>query len=117
MAAGLRKVYVVGVGMSKFIKPRGEVDYPGTYIIYYTQHKRLTHACIEFGLEAAVKALNDAKVNYDQVEYAVCGYVYGDSTCGQRCIYQLGMTNVSFYVELIYKHMRNTCTRSFVTQS
>lgn len=23
------KVYVVGVGMSKFIKPRGEVDYPG----------------------------------------------------------------------------------------
>ena len=24
------KVYVVGVGMSKFIKPRGEVDYPGT---------------------------------------------------------------------------------------
>lgn len=24
------KVYVIGVGMSKFIKPRGEVDYPGT---------------------------------------------------------------------------------------
>lgn len=23
------KVYVIGVGMSKFIKPRGEVDYPG----------------------------------------------------------------------------------------
>lgn len=27
------KVYVVGVGMSKFIKPRGEVDYPGTHKI------------------------------------------------------------------------------------
>lgn len=24
-----RKVYVVGVGMSKFIKPRGLIDYPG----------------------------------------------------------------------------------------
>ena len=23
------KVYVIGVGMSKFIKPRGQVDYPG----------------------------------------------------------------------------------------
>ncbi|CDH52078.1 sterol carrier protein 2 [Lichtheimia corymbifera JMRC:FSU:9682] len=76
MAPDLRKVYVVGVGMSKFIKPRGEVDYP------------------EFGLEAAVKALNDAKVNYDQVEYATCGYVYGDSTCGQRVLYQLGMTQI-----------------------
>ena len=25
----IHKVYVVGVGMSKFTKPRGEVDYPG----------------------------------------------------------------------------------------
>lgn len=25
------KVYVIGVGMSKFIKPRGEVDYPGKF--------------------------------------------------------------------------------------
>jgi sterol carrier protein 2 len=23
-----------------------------------------------------------------------CGYVYGDSTCGQRAVYQLGMTGV-----------------------
>ena len=30
--ANLAKVYVVGVGMSKFIKPRGEVDYPGKTI-------------------------------------------------------------------------------------
>lgn len=31
---GGRKVYVVGVGMSKFIKPRGLIDYPGTTFIY-----------------------------------------------------------------------------------
>ncbi|KAI8144672.1 thiolase-like protein [Fennellomyces sp. T-0311] len=74
--ANLNKVYVVGVGMSKFIKPRGEVDYP------------------EFGLEAAVKALNDAKITYDSIQYAACGYVYGDSTAGQRVLYQLGMTQI-----------------------
>ncbi|KAG0166318.1 sterol carrier protein 2 [Apophysomyces sp. BC1034] len=72
----MAKVYVVGVGMSKFIKPRGEVDYP------------------EFGLEAAVKALTDAKITYDEVQFATCGYVYGDSTAGQRVLYQLGMTQI-----------------------
>ncbi|KAF7720973.1 sterol carrier protein 2 [Apophysomyces ossiformis] len=72
----MAKVYVVGVGMSKFIKPRGEVDYP------------------EFGLEAAVKALRDANITYDEVQFAACGYVYGDSTAGQRVLYQLGMTQI-----------------------
>lgn len=48
----------------------------------------------EFGLEAAVKALNDAKVSYDDIEYAACGFVYGDSTSGQRVLYQLGMTQI-----------------------
>ncbi|KAI8073883.1 thiolase-like protein [Gongronella butleri] len=72
----MSKVYVVGVGMTRFIKPRGEVDYP------------------EMGLEASVKALNDAGVTYDKVEFAACGYVYGDSTAGQRVLYQLGMTQI-----------------------
>lgn len=49
---------------------------------------------IEFALEAAVKALNDAGINYDAVEYAAVGYVYGDSTAGQRVLYQLGMTQI-----------------------
>ena len=31
-----RKVYVVGVGMSKFIKPRGLVDYPGKFAVSFT---------------------------------------------------------------------------------
>ncbi len=62
--------------MSKFDKPRGERDYP------------------ELGCEAAVKALTDASRNYDDVEYVAAGYVYGDSTCGQRAIYLLGLTGV-----------------------
>lgn len=46
------------------------------------------------GLEAATKALLDAGISYDQVEYAFTGYVYGDSTAGQRVLYQLGMTQI-----------------------
>ena len=70
-----RKAYVVGVGMTAFTKP-GNKDYP------------------VLGLEAAVKALIDADLTYDAVEYAAAGYVYGDSTCGQRVLYQLGMTGI-----------------------
>lgn len=46
------------------------------------------------GLEAATKALLDAGISYDKVEYAYTGYVYGDSTAGQRVLYQLGMTQI-----------------------
>ena len=67
---------VVGAGMTKFDKPRGERDYP------------------ELALEASVKALLDAGITYDDVETAAVGYCYGDSTCGQRALYQLGMTGI-----------------------
>lgn len=73
------QVYVVGVGMTQFIKPRNTYGYE------------------ELGLEACVKALVDADINYDQVERGVAGYVYGDSTCGQRVIYQLGLTGIPIY--------------------
>ena len=69
------KAYIVGVGMTAFTKP-ADRDYP------------------ILGLEAAVKALIDAGLTYDDVEYAAAGYVYGDSTCGQRVLYQLGMTGI-----------------------
>ncbi|KAI5479782.1 hypothetical protein MNV49_002594 [Pseudohyphozyma bogoriensis] len=71
-----RTTYVVGIGMTEFAKPRGERDYP------------------ELAVEAATKALLDAGVNYDEVEQAYTGYVYGDSTCGQRALYALGMTGI-----------------------
>ncbi|KAF9973079.1 sterol carrier protein 2 [Actinomortierella ambigua] len=70
------KVYVIGVGMTAFIKPRGLVDYP------------------ELGREAAAKALLDAGITYDKVQQAAVGYCYGDSTCGQRALYQLGMHQI-----------------------
>ncbi|OTA65408.1 putative Non-specific lipid-transfer protein [Hypoxylon sp. EC38] len=69
-------VYVLGVGMTKFIKPRGKVDYT------------------ELGFEAGVKAMLDAHITYDDVEQGIACYCYGDSTCGQRVFYQFGMTQI-----------------------
>ena len=72
------KVYVVGVGMTKFEKPgkREDFDYP------------------DMAQEAVTNALKDAGVEYKDVEQAAVGYVYGDSTCGQRALYPLGMTGI-----------------------
>lgn len=71
--------YVLGVGMTKFVKPRGKIDY------------------IELGYEAAIKALLDAHITYDDVDQGVACYCYGDSTSGQRVFYQFGMTGIPIY--------------------
>lgn len=71
--------YVLGVGLTKFIKPRGLVDYP------------------ELGFESGVKALLDAKITYDDVDLGIACYCYGDSTCGQRVFYQFGMSSIPIY--------------------
>jgi sterol carrier protein 2 len=75
-----RKVYVVGVGMTKFEKPGSRNwDYP------------------DMAQEAGRKALEDAGIDYSQVEQAAVGYCYGDSTCGERAIYTLGLTGIPVY--------------------
>lgn len=40
---------------------------------------------------AVNRALMDAKIDYKQMQAVIVGYVYGDSTCGQRyfCYYML----------------------------
>jgi len=70
------KVVVAGVGMIPFAKP-------GASAPYY-----------EMGAEAGRRALADAGIAYDLIEQAYAGYVYGDSTAGQKAIYRLGMTGV-----------------------
>ncbi|KFM78805.1 Non-specific lipid-transfer protein, partial [Stegodyphus mimosarum] len=83
-------VYVVGVGMTKFLKPgTNKIDYPGLV------------------KEAVIAALSDARIPYDKVEQACVGYVYGDSTCGQRSLYEVGMTGIP-----IYNVNNNCCTGS-----
>lgn len=46
------------------------------------------------GLEAATKALLDAGITYDAVQIAFAGYCFGDSTSGQRALYNLGLTAI-----------------------
>ena len=71
------RAFVVGVGMTPFAKP-GTLD--GDYPDWVTQ--------------AGEKALADAGVRYDKVEQAFAGYVFGDSTSGQRGVYGLGLTGI-----------------------
>ncbi|AQT78466.1 lipid-transfer protein [Mycolicibacterium litorale] len=72
------RVFVIGVGMTKFEKPgrRDGWDYP------------------DMARESGTKALADAGIEYHQVDQAFVGYVYGESTSGQRAVYELGMTGI-----------------------
>ena len=71
------KTYVIGVGMTKFDKPgTKEGDYP------------------DWAKQAGQNALADAGIPYETVEQAYAGYVYGDSSYGQRAVYELGLTGI-----------------------
>lgn len=71
-----RRVNVIGVGMTKFAKPGASPEY------------------YEMARDAGINALKDAGIPYQAVEQAFVGYVYGDSTCGQRAVYELGLTGI-----------------------
>lgn len=71
-----RAVYVAGVGMVPFAKP-------GASEAYHLMGARALRA-----------ALDDAVLGYDKIEQAYVGYVYGDSTAGQRALYEVGMTGI-----------------------
>lgn len=74
----MNTVYVIGVGMTPFTKPAG-ADGPD-----YHQMARV----------AGTRALEDAGVEFGAVREAVAGYCYGDSTSGQRAVYELGTTGI-----------------------
>lgn len=80
-AAAANRVFVIGVGMTKFEKPgrRDNFDYP------------------DMAKESVGKALADARVQYKDIKQAAVGYVYGDSTCGQRALYQCGLTGIPIF--------------------
>ncbi|MDI1447454.1 lipid-transfer protein [Polyangium sp. 6x1] len=71
-----RRVNVIGVGMVKFQKPGASEEYN------------------VMAAKAARTALADAGVDYNDVEQAYAGYVFGDSTCGQRAVYEVGLTGI-----------------------
>lgn len=67
---------VSGVGMIPFSKPGANEPYP------------------VMAAKAVRLALGDAGLGYEQVQQAYVGYVYGDSTAGQRALYEVGMTGI-----------------------
>src|ERR1700722_8736775 len=69
-------VLVAGVGMIPFVKPGAHASY------------------VEMGARAVKLCLQDSGLSYDSVQQVYAGYVYGDSCCGQRVIYEIGMTGV-----------------------
>ncbi len=82
-----RKVYVIGVGMTKFEKPGSrDWDYP------------------DMAREAGTKALEDAGISYDKIEQACVGYCYGDSTAGERAVYEIGVSGIPIY------NVNNNCS-------
>jgi acetyl-CoA acetyltransferase len=77
---------VAGVGMVAFGKP-GASD---TYDI--------------MGEGAIREALADSGLDFTHIEQAYAGYVYGDSTCGQKVIYKVGMTGIPVF------NVNNNCS-------
>jgi acetyl-CoA acetyltransferase len=71
-----RRVNVIGVGMTKFAKPGASDDYN------------------VMAAGAIRAALEDSKIDFKHIEQAYAGYVYGDSTCGQRAVYEVGITGI-----------------------
>ena len=70
------KVIVAGVGMIPFAKPGASETYD------------------LMGAKAAKLALRDSGLDYKNIQSAFVGYVFGDSTSGQRALYHVGMTGI-----------------------
>lgn len=82
----MKRVNVIGVGMVPFQKPGASEDYP------------------QMGEKAIRAALKDAGVDFKDVQQAYAGYVYGDSTCGQRVVYSVGQTGIPVF------NVNNNCS-------
>ena len=80
------RVNVIGVGMVPFAKPGKSESYN------------------VMAAKAARTALEDAKVPYAEVQQAYAGYVFGDSTCGQRAVYEVGLTGIPVF------NVNNNCS-------
>jgi sterol carrier protein 2 len=79
-------VFVAGVGMIPFAKPGASAPYD------------------QMGAQAARQALADAGIDYADIEQAYAGYVYGDSTSGQKALYQVGMSGIPIF------NVNNNCS-------
>jgi acetyl-CoA acetyltransferase len=81
-----RETVIAGVGMIPFSKPGANEPYP----VMASTATRI--------------ALADAMVDFNQIQQAYVGYVYGDSTAGQRAVYEVGMTGIPIF------NVNNNCS-------
>jgi acetyl-CoA acyltransferase len=72
----MSKARVAGVGMVPFATPSKAESYD-----------------VMAG-KAVRAALTDAGLDYPSIQQAYVGYVYGDSTCGQHALYDVGLTGI-----------------------
>lgn len=72
----MSNVYIAGVDMVKFVKPGQQQPYR------------------TMAATAIRGALADAGVEYTQVQQAYGSYIYGDSTCSQHALYDVGMSGI-----------------------
>jgi sterol carrier protein 2 len=79
--------FVAGVGMTPFRSPKKSAS----------QSANPGSDYFDLAVETAVKALLDAGLIYDDVDQGIASYVFGDSTCGQRVFYALGMTYITHF--------------------
>jgi acetyl-CoA acetyltransferase len=78
--------FIAGVGMIPFVKPGSNEPYP------------------KMAADATHAALLDARIGFNSVEQAYVGYVYGDSSAGQRALYEVGMTGIPIF------NVNNNCS-------
>ena len=74
--------------MTKFLKP-GREENPDYPLMVKT---------------AVQRALRDSKLDYKLIESAAVGYVYGDSTCGNRALYEVGMSGILLKYLLVFRY-------------
>ncbi|MFT4580487.1 MAG: sterol carrier protein 2 [Gammaproteobacteria bacterium] len=75
----VQNINVIGVGMTPFKTPKQSPSY------------------VAMGRQAVREALDDAGIAYGSVEQAYASYVYGDSCCGQRVVYESGLTGIPIF--------------------
>ncbi|HUG24522.1 lipid-transfer protein [Piscinibacter sp.] len=82
----MTRAFIAGVGMIPFAKPGASEAYD------------------VMAATAGRLALADAGVAFDALQQAYVGYVYGDSTSGQKAVYRLGMTGIPVF------NVNNNCS-------
>lgn len=82
----MRKVNVIGVGMTKFTTPKAGIPYT------------------TMGKEAVADALKDAGIDYQEIQHAYTGWVYADSCAGEKVLYEFGMTGIPIF------NVNNNCS-------